>query len=328
MMNTWVDAVGARLEMLGATEAASDRMKRGFEQVALEWARLAREDGMPFASGITADGSPVEVSVRLPHRGGASAVRFIAQPGRLREPALAEPHWKCRRALDFVERWCGSRAKLAISPIVDLLRSCRHAASGNFLLWLGLSEEPGEDVVGKLYVNPWVFGEGADGVVLLEGILRAASLGSSLPAFERLVRGYPTAQLQIIGLNLDAGGVRDVKAYVVLASASPREVMSLTELFSETEPLKAAFRAMGIDYFRDDFSAQVHSALTWRRGHRTAELRSSLYCPGWFSSDAQVVDVARTLCGATSLAVGKGCEARDFTFLGIENDSITLYSRV
>lgn len=326
MMKTWAQATAARFETLaGGRDAPVGNLQAGFDCVAKEWAELPREGRRPFESGMTADGLPVEVSLRVGVNGAPPRVRFIAQPGMPGQHPLADRRFSCTRALEFIDRWCGAMALSVVNPLLDLFVSPTTSA-GNFLLWLGL-EQGADSTIAKLYVNPWEAASDIRGTLLLEALLRASGFGSVLPAFEDVVFIQDGLKLQVIGMNLTEHGVETIKAYVVFDRVQPRKLMEVAALFNDERPLATAFRALAPE---PELSGQAHAALVWRRGQARPRFRASLYCPHWFSSDRQVIDVAEALCGSgppqsNDPPTGGG---RWYTFLGVEPEGATLYSRV
>jgi hypothetical protein len=105
--------------------------------------------------------------------------------------------------------------------------------------------------------------------------------------------------------------------------------LALAAAFPGSEKFAASL--LHISHALPQASGEVHAALMWSRGTAEPRFRASLYCPDWFASDADVLAAANavTRMEHRQQQSQQGIYRRRwFTFLGIDGDSVTLYSHV
>jgi hypothetical protein len=330
-MASWSERVRARALALSGGAVHTLALQRAFCEVASEWADLDCALGAPVASGITAQGDPVEISVALARDANEARLRFIAQPGRPDVPLPADRLFLARRALEFSARRGGVGAASVVAAALELYPCDRWVVSaGNFFLWLGLDFQGSATPRVKLYLNPWASLPEFRGMCVIERFIRMAGFDSGLPALQRLL-DFPVAPLvHIVGMNLDDLGIESVKVYFVLGGASVSMLLAIAQAFEGSHSFAVALNRATSNCYRP--TGQVHGALVWRRGETGPSFRASLFCPDWFASDADVVLASAAALGGHPPWVARPVKAlaaeRWFTFLGLDPLGVVLYSRV
>ena len=327
---SWTRRFADRSASLAGDGAQAQLLCNAFGEVAHEWAEYDARAPSPLASGLAPDGSPVELSVRVAIGTREVHLRFIAQPGRPDVPLHSDTPFLRGRAIEFAGKWAGAAGAAAASAVLSLFpRDPPPIDRGNFYLWLGIDLRSGAAPLAKLYLNPWASLEEFQGVALLESVLRMSSMGSALPALERLLATRVSPLVHIIGLNLSSAGIESVKLYFVLSRARLADLARVTASFEDPQGGSDMTPTLFRTAPASRREGQVHGTLLWRRGRSEPAFRASLYCAHWFSSDDDVLRAASAVVGARhTWAPGRPCTQRWFTFLAVDSAGLTLYSRV
>jgi hypothetical protein len=325
-MYSWADAVFDRAHLLSGDRASSAAMQTAFRRIAGEWSEHACAHS-PIDSGMTADGAPVEISARFGSDQSGTELRFIAQPGLPSGSPAVDRAFTAGRARSFIGEESGTEAAKVVDKLLACFPSQPAHRSGNLFLWLG--QDFGKKPSTKIYFNPWAAAPQFQIVPLLEHALQAAGLGSCVDGLSRLSEFPAKPLVSLIGLNLDRCGVTSVKLYFVIHTTLDALVVAAS-LFSQSEGFIANMRrAVGHNGRR----GEVHGAIVWSRDHPVPQMRASLYCPDWFCSDQSVAHTVAANLGY--MPFGKGLyatppqlHARWFSFLGVDDKHLTLYSLV
>src|SRR5262245_24280245 len=114
---TWTRAVESSLLGLSDDLASVEVVHNAFERIAPEWADAQADVALPFASGITSDNVPVEVSVQRSVK--HASLRLIAQPYRSCPPAELLAFMR-ERALTYVTDQAGTAAGAIVTRVLEI----------------------------------------------------------------------------------------------------------------------------------------------------------------------------------------------------------------
>jgi hypothetical protein len=213
---SWAQRVGDRAYVLSSDASQADAISDAFRYVAREWADADASAGAPFSSGITSEGFPVELSLKQSSAADSVDLRFIAQPGHVDVSPLKDRLFQKIRAIEFASAYAGVNAASYVAAAMDFLPVDDTAGNGNFFLWLGLELRRTKPPIVKIYLNPTACSAADRGLPFADSMVAMAGFGSVLPAMTLLATMKVAAAPHIIGINLDADGVRSVKVYFPL----------------------------------------------------------------------------------------------------------------
>lgn len=330
-MTSWANLVGRRAQELSGDVEQSVALQRAFYQVTKEWSEYDANSEVPIASGITMDGIPVEISTKSLIESKYNRLRFIAQPGRPGVSLANDLPFVRQRALEFASAYGGVGAASFVAAAMDCYPcDYRQTITGNFFLWLGLDFRGHKPPLVKLYLNPWASLPELQGAPVIDRLVRISGFESAIPALQGLLACSAKPVIHIIGLNLDSDGVASLKLYFVLSNASVPTLLEIADVFSDSGGFSNALRCATT--YCTKKVGQVHGSLIWDRGTKSPYFRANLFCPHWFSSDTDVLLAATALLGGrkawAELADDPMSAKRWYTFLGIDDAGVILYSRV
>jgi len=192
---------------------------RLFDLLTASWSHRQLTGTPLWASDITDDGSPFELSVAF--QGGRPLVRILAEAQL--EPFDVASNWEAGLALNRV---------LAGMPGVDLERFERvqglfappSGSSARFALWHAGQVEPDGSLSFKVYLNPRIVGNGLSREIVRESLVR---LGADYAWDELEPKLGDDTLLPYFSLDLTQSASARVKVYVAHARATSASVDTL-----------------------------------------------------------------------------------------------------
>lgn len=330
MTLTWTSAAEELfLTLTAGNTKSTSTLVRGVQQIGRIWAFDSVEHGASLRSGIGPDGSPIEISFRV-ERTGSWAVRFIADPCPPGAPLTSTQDCKVR-AICFVHDWSGEvAARIASQALTLLADEPASNFQSSFLLWLGLGiHELNKSVETKLYINPWIGSGPWRGMPCAYEIFKLIGAEAHFLAIVRnlLALGFDLYP-GIVGLNLSTTGARAAKLYCAARRLSMDQIQAVLTVTSKFQA-KAVVDALR--YSTQDVAGEVHFSILGKSSAPSLGLRASLFCPHWFTSDADVITVANRWLGSGCSTLDRlwkfaqGIGEMRFNFLTLEDNGVTVY---
>lgn len=324
---SWREAVERTVALIPGN--STSKLLLAFNDVADRWGSLSPQNGLPFASGVCPDGSPVELSIQW-NRDGQRQVRFFAQPcDPTASPSANLDHMR-NCALQFLLKWGNSAAHELLSRALQLFPDGRGPMpAGNFFLWLGLTTTPDGQHEPKVYLNPWAALEPYQGAYLIHQIFEEAGLGTAeLRWISRVIDETDMMPL-IVGLNFDSHALKSTKLYFGRRDVDADLLLRMRRNWpgdatdnAWEEPLKRVTSGTP--------RGEVHIGLEYRSRYVPPALRFNLLCHDWFVDDEAVLSALEGSLSSSALDEAKSLcrgwqKQRRFNFLGLDGRRMTLY---
>jgi hypothetical protein len=311
----------------------SSLLSRAFLSVAPELKDWRPDGSIPFKSGISFDGCPLEASISLSNH-EVFAVRFIVQPQDI----------PCISRGSALNRWVSLRTCIGIrhnaevlDRLLSELSSHQIDARRSYSFWFGAELHRLGTGKAKLYINPWSFLDVTPGEVVAiifkychisarvatAITARIAQLGSMMPF--------------IVGFNINDSGYVEPKIYFVIGLTSCHELVSLlTESRVEEagEVAKLLFNCL-VDG-RPSARLQVHVAMA---ATEDCMIKTNIYLSPQTLTALEGAYLVSSICnalgidGAVIATLDSLLQTRSaylcgrVAFIGLSGDKVDIYFR-